>query len=257
MGILNVTPDSFSDGGRYFSAAAAVEQAQRLVEEGADIIDLGAESTRPYGGNQEVSAEIELSRMMPVLERLIKQISVPISIDTYKSEVAEASLQAGAHIINDVWGLQRDSAMASVAARYDVPVVVMHNQKEAVYDGDIMGNICGFLRNSLELAVAAGVKEENVWVDPGIGFAKTCEQNLEVMSRLGELQSLGCPVLLGTSRKRFIGEVLGGLAVDDRVEGTAATVAWGIAQGIQIVRVHDVKVMARISKMIHAMQRKG
>ena len=174
MGILNVTPDSFSDGGRYFSAEAAIEQAQRLVEEGADIIDLGAESTRPYGGNQEISAEIELSRMLPVLEPLVKQISVPISIDTYKAEVAEAALQAGAHIINDVWGLQRDAAMAAVAARYDVPVVVMHNQKEAAYAGDIMGGICGFLRWSLELAAAAGVREENVWIDPGIGFAKNC-----------------------------------------------------------------------------------
>lgn len=257
MGILNVTPDSFSDGGRYFSAEAAIEQAQRLVEEGADIIDLGAESTRPYGGNQEISAEIELSRMLPVLEPLVKQLSVPISIDTYKAEVAEAALQAGAHILNDVWGLQRDAGMAAVAARHNVPVVVMHNQQEAAYTGDIMGSICGFLRRSLDLAAAAGVREENVWIDPGIGFAKTCAQNLEVMSRLGELQAMGCPVLLGTSRKRFIGEVLGGLATDERVEGTAATVAWGIAQGAQIVRVHDVKAMARIAKMINAMQKKG
>lgn len=256
MGILNVTPDSFSDGGRYQTVEAALAQAAQLVADGADIIDIGAESTRPYGGNKEISAEEELERLLPVLEPLARQVKVPISVDTYKARVAEAALQAGAHIINDVWGLQRDEQMASVAARHGVPVVVMHNQLGTAYPGDLVGAVMAFLQRSLQLAAEAGVDAGAVWIDPGIGFAKTQEQNLEIMSRLEEFRSLGCPLLVGTSRKRFIGEVLGGLPVEERLEGTAATVVWSIAKGAQIVRVHDVKAMARAARMADAMQRR-
>lgn len=256
MGILNVTPDSFSDGGKYNSMDMALQHARELVQAGADIIDIGAESTRPYGGAQEVSEEEELERLIPVLEKLVTDCPVPISVDTYKACVAEEALKLGAHIINDVWGLKRDEKMAVVVAKYNVPVVIMHNQMTTFYNGDIMSEICESLGESIHIGLAAGIDFNNFIVDPGIGFGKTPEQNLIVMSRLEELKSLGCPLLLGTSRKRFIGEVLG-LAVDDRVEGTGATVAVGITKGVNIVRVHDVKQIARIAKMTDAMMRSG
>lgn len=253
MGILNITPDSFSDGGKFNLTDAALRHAQQMVMDGADIIDVGAESTRPYG-SQVISAEEELDRLMPVLERLIHSLPVPISVDTYKASVADASLKAGAHIINDVWGLQFDGDMASVVASHQAPVIVMHNQTGSEYKRDILSEIYEFLHCSIDKAIAAGISADNIIVDPGIGFGKTPAHNLTVMSRLQELKTLNCPILLGTSRKRFIGEILN-TPVDDRIEGTGATVAVGITKGVSIIRVHDVKAMARIAKMTDAILR--
>lgn len=254
MGILNFTPDSFSDGGRYNTIDHAICRVEEMIKNGADIIDIGAESTRPYGGSEKITAEEELSRLIPILEKVISISTVPISIDTYKPSVAAESLRLGAHIINDIWGLQQDAEMAKVIAQYDVPVVIMHNQDGTHYERDIMSHMQEFLQNSINIALEAGVDFKNIIVDPGIGFGKTFEQNLIVMSRLEELRSLGCPILLGTSRKRFIGEVLD-LPVEKRVEGTGATVAVGITKGTNIIRVHDVKEMARVAKMTDMMMR--
>jgi dihydropteroate synthase len=252
MGILNVTPDSFSDGGKFIDLEKAVKQAKKMVAEGADIIDVGGESTRP--GAHEVSAEEELKRVLPVVQRLVKEIDVPISVDTYKSEVAEEALRAGAHMINDVWGMQKDPEMASVVAKYGVPVIVMHNQKGTEYQGDIIEEICKFFRKSIQLGTAAGIKREKIILDPGIGFGKTPEQNILVMSRLGELNDLGHPILLGTSRKSMIGKILD-LPSGERVEGTLATTVMGIIQGVDIVRVHDVKENMRAAKVADAIVR--
>ena len=253
MGIVNVTPDSFSDGGRYRQVEDAVSHACRLVEEGADIIDIGGESTRPYGNNQPVSGEEEMSRVLPVLEKLLTRIAVPVSVDTYRAATAEAALKLGAHMINDVWGLQGDPAMAVVVAKYSVPVVVMHNKLSPGY-GDLLGEINQFLVRSIAIAEEAGIPRGQVIVDPGIGFGKTREDNLKTIRCLRRLTELGCPILLGTSRKTFIGTTLG-LPVDDRVEGTAATVALGIANGADIIRVHDVKQMSRVARMTDALVR--
>lgn len=251
MGILNVTPDSFSDGGKFNSIDKALKHAEQMVNDGADIIDIGAESTRPYGAVKITSNE-EIERLCPILERLVKECPVPISVDTYKADVANEALKIGANILNDVWGLQYDDKMAGVAAAYDVPVIVMHNQAGTEYSRDIMAEICSYLQKSADIGIAAGIKPENIIIDPGIGFGKTPAHNLVVMSRLEELKSLGYPILLGTSRKRFIGEVLQ-LPVEERVEGTAATIALGIVKGVNIVRVHDVKPMVRIARMMDAM----
>ncbi|WP_281170176.1 dihydropteroate synthase [Carboxydothermus ferrireducens] len=251
MGILNVTPDSFSDGGQYNDIEAAVKRARQMVAEGADIIDVGGESTRP--GAEYVPPEEELRRVLPVVEALVREMNVPISVDTYKAEVAEKALEAGAHIINDVWGLQKDPRMAEVAARYGAPVVVMHNKTEAEYD-DLMAEVIAFLKESIKIGVKAGIPREKIIIDPGIGFGKTLEHNLLLMKRLNELNSLGQPILLGTSRKSMIGKTLD-LPVNERVEGTAATVTLGIAKGVDIVRVHDVKEMVRVAKMTDAMVR--
>ena len=252
MGILNLTHDSFSDGGKYNNMDIALRHVEEMVKDGADIIDIGAESTRPYNGPRQVSAEEELERLLPVLAQVLSVSAVPVSVDTYKAVVAEAALRLGAHIINDVWGLQKDPEMAKVIAKYDVPVVIMHNQLGTQYEGDLMASICAFLHKSIDIGVNAGISRNNIIVDPGIGFGKTSRDNLLVMAYLQELKALGCPILLGTSRKRFIGEVLD-LPVEDRIEGTAATVALGIAKGASIVRVHDVKAMARIAKMTDSM----
>ncbi len=251
MGILNVTPDSFSDGGKFVNKTKAIEHALQMVEDGADIIDIGGESTRPNAPS--TSAEQELARVLPVLETLLPHIKVPISIDTYKASVAEATLKAGAHIINDIWGLQADPDMAGVVAANDVPVIIMHNQNSTDYV-DLIGEMCAFFAASIEKAVNAGIKREKIVLDPGIGFGKTTEQNLQVMARLGEFRSLGFPLLLGTSRKSMIGNTLG-LPVDARVEGTGATTALGIASGVDIVRVHDVKEMKRVCQMTDAIVR--
>lgn len=252
MGILNVTPDSFSDGGLFREREKALEQARLMVEEGADILDVGGESTRP--GHLPVGEEEEMERVMPVLEKLLQDGQVPVSIDTYKARVAEEALKVGAHLVNDVWGLKADPGMAPLIARYQVPVCIMHNRKDPRYQ-DLMKEITDDLRESLQVARGAGIQEERIILDPGIGFAKDPEENLEVMHRLEEIIALGYPLLLGTSRKSLIKKVLE-LPVDDRLEGTAATVALGIAKGVDIVRVHDVKYMGRVVKMTDAMVRR-
>lgn len=249
MGILNVTPDSFSDGGKYNDVDRALIHAKRMVEDGADIIDVGGESTRP--GHQPVSAEEELERTIPIIEALVREIDCPISIDTYKAEVAEAAIQAGATIVNDIWGAKKDPRIAKVAAKFDVPIVLMHNRSNTNYQ-HLMKDIKADLLASVDIAFRQGVAKEKIILDPGIGFAKNFEQNLAVMRNLEQIVALGYPVLLGTSRKSMIGNVLD-LPVDQRVEGTAATVALGIVKGCQIIRVHDVKEMVRVSRMMEAM----
>ncbi|WP_188066787.1 dihydropteroate synthase [Brevibacillus brevis] len=253
MGILNVTPDSFSDGGRYVDVEAALAQARAMVEAGADLIDIGGESTRP--GSEAVDEATELDRVLPVIRMLSQALSVPLSIDTYKAAVAERAIMEGAHIINDVWGAKRDPRMADVAARLDVPIILMHNREDTDYH-DFFPNYIKDLRESVQIALQAGVKQERIILDPGIGFVRTVEQNLETMRRLDDLVGLGYPVLLATSRKRMIGHVLD-LPVDERVEGTAATVALGAAKGCHMVRVHDVKEMKRVTKMMDAMLKGG
>jgi dihydropteroate synthase len=253
MGVLNITPDSFSDGGRYNDLDLAIKQAHRMVAEGADIIDIGGESTRPYGNNQPISAEQEMERVLPILEKLLPEIPVPISLDTYKAATAKSALELGVHMINDVWGLQKDPAMAGVIAEYEAPVVVMHNKSEPGYH-DLMGEINHYLRQSIQIAENAGIPRERVIVDPGIGFGKTKADNLRIIRHLREIEVLGCPILLGTSRKSFIGTTLD-LPPTDRVEGTAATIAIGIANGANIVRVHDIKEMVRVAQMADAVMR--
>ena len=258
MGILNVTPDSFSDGGDYDTVEAAVAHAHKLVEAGADILDIGGESTRPAGvygeGAAFVSAEVEKKRVLPVISRLAKEVDVPLSIDTYKAEVAEAAILSGAHIINDVWGLKRDPQMAEIVARYGVPVIIMHNRERINYSGPLMQEIIDDLRESVMLAHTAGVSDAHIILDPGIGFAKTYEHSIDVMRHLEQITYMGYPVLLGTSRKSIIGHALG-LPVDERVEGTGATLSFGIAKGCRIVRVHDVKEMVRVCRMCDALAR--
>lgn len=248
MGILNVTPDSFSDGGKFNDIDRAIAHARQMEAEGADIIDLGGESTRP--GYTSISVEEEVDRIIPVLKALVDEIKLPISIDTTKAPVARYALEAGAHIINDQWALRADKNMASVIAEYSVPVMIMHNQKSTDYR-DLMGDMVQFFEESIDLAVQAGVARENIIIDPGIGFGKTVQHNLEALHRLRELDSLGLPVLIGTSRKSVIGKTLD-LLPEERVEGTAATVAVGIVNGADIVRVHDVKEMVRVARMTDA-----
>ena len=238
MGILNVTPDSFSDGGDFTNVDIAVKHAKDMIEEGADIIDLGGESTRP--GHKFVSADEEIKRIVPVIKTLKEEIKVPISIDTYKAEVAEEALKLGVDMINDVWGLTYDENMAEVIGKYDAHVCIMHNQDGTEYDKDIMIAIKEFLQNSIDKALKAGIKKEKIVLDPGIGFGKTFEQNIEVLHRLGELQDLGYPVLLGTSRKSVLGKIVD-LPPKERVAPTVATTVLGIRDGVDIVRVHDVK----------------
>ncbi|MEW9124260.1 MAG: dihydropteroate synthase [Thermotaleaceae bacterium] len=252
MGILNVTPDSFSDGGSYLELMTAVSHAQKMVSEGAHIIDVGGESTRP--GAAEVSSEEELIRILPVIRRLVEEVKVPISVDTYKAKVAEQALESGAHMINDVWGMQREPDIAVVAANYDVPVIIMHNQHGTTYLKDIIEEIKIFFQKSIDIGLRAGMKEKHIILDPGIGFGKTPEQNIEVMSRLGELNDLGYALLLGTSRKSMIGKILD-LPSDERVEGTVATTVMGIIQGIDIVRVHDIKENLRAAIVADAIVR--
>ncbi|OMC67064.1 dihydropteroate synthase [Paenibacillus odorifer] len=250
MGILNVTPDSFSDGGLWDHPDKAVEHALRMAAEGADIIDIGGESTRP--GHQPVGLEEELARVLPVIESIHKAAPhLPLSIDTYKAEVARQALGAGAHIINDIWGCKADPEMAAVAAAADCPIILMHNRQDRNYT-NLSADMSADLKESIDLALAAGVKPANIILDPGIGFAKDYNENLQAMMLLDGLTELGYPLLLATSRKKFIRTVLD-LPSDDVVEGTAATVAFGIAQGCQIVRVHDVSLIKRTVKMCDAM----
>ncbi|MCH8744039.1 MAG: dihydropteroate synthase [Chloroflexi bacterium] len=251
MGIVNVTPDSFSGDGLGNDVSAIVDQALRFQEAGADFLDVGAESTRP--GHQPISTEEELRRLIPPLEAIAAQVSLPISVDTYKSSIARPALDAGAVIINDIWGLKADPKLAQLAAQAGVPIILMHNQNTTEYQ-DLLPDIFASLRHSIDTAQQAGVPQENIILDPGIGFGKTPDHNLEVLRRLGEFQSLGHPLLLGTSRKSTIGKVLD-VPVAERLEGTAATVAMSIAGGADIVRVHDVKEMVRVSRMTDAIVR--
>jgi len=251
MGIVNVTPDSFSGDGLGNDREAAVAQGLRMVEEGADMLDVGGESTRP--GHVPITIAEEISRTEDVVGRLSRESHVPISIDTYKLEVAEAAVAAGATMLNDVWGLTRSPAMAELAARHGCALVLMHNQDGTEYAGDLMEEIKRYLRASVGIATQAGVSHERIMIDPGIGFGKTAEQNWEVMRRLHELRDLGQPVLIGTSRKSFIGKLLD-LPVTERMEGTAATVTAAILRGADIVRVHDVREMMRVVRVADRMR---
>ena len=251
MGVINVTPDSFSGDGLGSDIPAVVEQTLRYEEEGADIIDIGAESTRP--GSSSISVEEELVRLIPALEAIRSRVRVPVSVDTYKSKVARRALDSGASVINDVWGLKADPGIADVAAEYGASLVIMHNQKTRRYT-DLLPDIKASLSDSIAIARRAGVRDEQIIIDPGIGFGKTPDHNLEALRRLGELRSLGHPVLVGVSRKSIIGLVLG-LGADQRVEGTAAAVTLSIAGGADVVRVHDVREMVRVCRMSDAIVR--
>jgi dihydropteroate synthase len=243
MGIVNVTPDSFSGDGLGADHEGAVAQGVRMVKEGADFLDVGGESTRP--GHVPVSTEEEINRTEAVVRDLARRSGVPVSIDTYKLEVAKVAVAVGATILNDVWGLTRSPALADLAAKHGCALVVMHNQDGTAYAGDIMSEIKRFLKVAANRAIAAGVPRERVLIDPGIGFGKTAEQNWEVMRRLDELKEVGLPILIGTSRKSFMGKLLD-LPVTQRLEGTAATVTAAVLRGADVVRVHDVEAMTRV-----------
>jgi len=252
MGILNLTPDSFSDGGNHNDIDSAVRKTMSMIEEGADIIDIGAESTRPYG-SVKISASEEKERLLPILEKILTISSVPVSVDTYKSEVAESALELGAHMVNDIWGLQQDPEMALLAAKYNVPVVVMHNRTSNETKRDIMIELIDYFNRSIEIGLNSGIAFEQFILDPGIGFGKNTAQNIEVLGRLSELNALGCPILVGASRKRFIGEILD-LPVSERAEGTGAAIVQSILSGASIVRVHDVKMLKRMATMADAIK---
>jgi dihydropteroate synthase len=253
VGILNVTDNSFFDGGRYHNLPAAVSHARLLVAEGASMIDIGGQSTRP--GYTEVGPDEEIRRVVPVIRELVRHVAAPLSIDTYHAAVAEAALEAGAHLVNDVHGLQRDPAMASVIARHGAAAILMHNDA-AFRDapGDVIANLKTFLRRTLALADTAGIPRDRIILDPGIGFAKTQSQNLAILARLSELHDLGCPLLLGISRKSVISHVLD-LPPDERLEGTLALTALAVSQGVQFHRVHDVEANARAARMAAALRR--
>lgn len=253
MGILNVTPDSFSDGGKFQGVEKALEHAWEMVEEGVDIIDVGGESTRP--GSAAVSAEEELARVIPVLEKLLPEIPVPISLDTYKAEVAEQALSLGLHIINDVGGGLKDSRMAEVASRYQAPVIVMHNPETAGYV-DLVPDIVDSLTQQIKIFEDAGLPAEKIVIDPGIGFGKDWRENLLVMKRLKSFCSLGKPVLLGVSRKSFIGKVLD-FPVSERLEGSLAAAAWGVMNEMDILRVHDVRETVSMVRVLEAIKNEG
>jgi dihydropteroate synthase len=253
MGILNVTPDSFSDGGKFNNIEKAVEHAKEMVANGADLIDIGGESTRP--GFATVSVEEEICRVIPIIKALSKQVNVPISVDTYKAEVAKQAIEAGAHIINDIWGAKADPNMASVAAQLNVPIILMHNRQDRNYQCFIRDAI-NDLFESITIVKKAGVKAENIILDPGIGFAKDYQENIQMMQNLDKLVMLGYPVLLAASRKTMIGQALD-LPVNERMEGTGATICYGIQKGCQLIRVHDIKEMSRMAKMMDALMGKG
>ena len=238
MGILNVTPDSFSDGGRYNNLDSAMKQAERLISEGADIIDVGGESTRP--GHIQITSEEEISRVVPIIEKISKNLDTIISIDTYKYDVAKEAIKVGANIINDIWGLQYDNGeMAELVKKSNLPLIAMHNQNDEVYNKDIMLVLREFFEKTFKIADKYGIDRDTIILDPGLGFGKNVEQNIEVLSRLNELKNMGS-ILLGASKKRFIGKLLNDLPFDERVEGTVATTVIGIEKGVDIVRVHNV-----------------
>ena len=257
MGILNVTPDSFFDGGCYQVLKDALARAHLMVEEGADIIDVGGESSRP--GSDPIPLEVEIERVIPVVERLIKEVDIPVSIDTYKAEVARRALALGAHMINDITALREEPALGEVAAEYKVPLILMHmrgkpkDMQDNPHYQALIPELISFFREAIKRASSAGVKEETILLDPGIGFGKRTEHNLEIIRSLKEFQTLGRPLVLGPSRKRLIGDVLK-LPVEERLEGTAAIVAVAILNGVHIVRVHDVREMVRVARMVDAIK---
>ena len=248
MGILNVTPDSFSDGGRYCRTEDALRRAEEMTREGADVIDIGGESTRP--GYSQITVQEEIRRIVPVVKAVRARFDVPVSLDTCKAEVARAGLEAGADMINDIWGLKHDDKMAGVIADSGRPCCLMHNRRDPVY-GDFLQDMMGDLRETLALAEKAGIKKGNILLDPGIGFAKSYEQNLLAIKNLERLKELGCPVLLGCSRKSVIGLTLD-LPVEDRLEGTIATTVLAVTKGCMFVRVHDIKENVRAVRMTEA-----
>lgn len=250
MGILNATPDSFSDGGKYNTPEAAIKQVVQLIADGADLIDVGFESTRP--GHVQISVAEELNRMKEILPNIVAASKVPLSIDTYRAETADYALTQGVNTLNDIWGLRYDREIAQVAARHNVPVVIMHNQKEEQY-GDIIEDMKAFFFRSIDIAIKAGIHPYNIWLDPGIGFGKNFQQNMEVMHRLVELTIFEYPLLLGTSRKRFIGTLLNDLPFLERDEGTIATCVFGSFTGADIVRVHNVKMVKRAMQVADAL----
>lgn len=245
MGILNVTPDSFSDGGKFNSIDSALEHTQQMIKDGADIIDVGGESTRP--GYIKISDEEEINRISPVIEAIKKNFDIPISIDTYKSVVAESAIKSGADLVNDIWGFKYDTKMAEITAKYNKTCCLMHNRKEPVYN-NFAEDVISDLKESIDIALKAGVKPENIMLDPGVGFAKSYEQNLEIINKCELLNALGYPVLLGTSRKSVIGLTLD-LPANQRLEGTLATTVFAVTKNIMFVRVHDVLENKRIIKM--------
>jgi len=251
MGILNITPDSFSDGGKYNNIQAAINHAKIMISNGADIIDIGGESTRP--GHSFVSIDEEIKRVIPIIEALRKELSVPISVDTYKGRVAELALKAGADMINDIWGFKKDTDIARVAANYNVPCCLMHNRNNRNYN-NLIEDILKDLEESIAIALNAGVKKENIIIDPGIGFAKKYEDNLKTINNLEKLNNLGYPILLGTSRKSMLGFAQG-LDASERLEGTLATTTIGIMKGCSFIRVHDIKENKRVCVLTDAIFR--
>ena len=247
MGILNVTPDSFSDGGRFFDPRIALDHGKRMVEEGADFLDIGAESTRP--GSEPVSAENELARLLPVLEPLADLVDCPISVDTYKASVADACIKAGARVVNDVWGFQKDPDMARVCADHGVGVVLMHNRTSIDPSLDMVAEVIAFLQRSIELATRAGIAKERIALDPGIGFGKTLEQNLALVHAVDVLERLGCAVLIGVSRKSLIGKIVPS-TTDERLPGTIALDSVAQMRGAEILRVHDVREAVQAARVI-------
>ena len=253
MGILNVTPDSFSDGGKWTDMEKAKRHTADMIEDGAAIIDIGGESTRP--GHEQISVQEEIDRVVPAIEMVKKNFDIPVSIDSYKGPVIEAALQAGADMVNDIWGLKYDRRVAELIAQYQVPCCLMHNRNTTEYDS-LLDDICDDLRETLSIAKAAGISEEQIILDPGIGFGKTYQQNLTVMLHLERLTALGYPVLLGTSRKSMSGLALG-LPADQRLEGTLVTTVMGVEKGMAFNRVHDVKETFRAVRMTQAILREG
>ena len=251
MGIINVSPDSFSGDGFDSDIDGVIKQGLTFQSEGADILDIGAQSTRP--GHLEITPRTELDRLIPALDALANKVDIPISVDTYKPEVATAALESGASIINDIWGLKHDPNIAQIAAEHEVPIILMHNQSTTDYN-DLIANILESLNHSIELALQSGVSKTNIIIDPGIGFGKTPDQNLEIIKRLKEFSTLGVPILIGTSRKSTIGYILD-TPPNERLEGTASTIALSIAAGVDIIRVHDVREMVRVSRMTDAIIR--
>lgn len=251
MGILNVTPDSFSDGGKYNGMDRALAHAKQMIDEGAAIIDVGGESTRP--GHVQITEDEEIARVTPVIERLKQEFAVPVSIDTYKSRVAEAALQAGADLVNDIWGLKYDPKMAGVIAKYDVACCLMHNREKAEYT-DFLTDFMTDMEECVTLAKKAGISGDKIILDPGVGFGKTYEMNLEIIDKMECLNKLGYPVLLGTSRKSVIGLTLD-LPVEEREEGTLVTTVYGVQKGCAFVRVHDVQKNLRAIRMTQAIMR--